>query len=236
MSGSVSFRAGPSVADECRYETLADQFFIVERGSRSPLGLVGRAAAKRCVDILLGSVLLALCLPIILAAAAAVKFESKGPAFIRQARYGYRRRAFRILKLRTMNVIEDGSCAVQCQENDVRVTRLGWFLRRTSIDELPQLLNVLLGEMSLVGPRPHPTALDDYYESKIPGYFKRFAFRPGITGLAQVSGHRGPTVSLDRMRARLSADLTYVRAQSLWLDLWILAATLPVCLRGTNAL
>ena len=211
----------------------SQQPFPAEQADR--LQAFWRAGLRRSLDTSVAAVLLFLAAPILLGAAILIKLDSPGPAFIRQRRYGLHRREFSILKLRTMRVVEDGDQVVQCQVEDPRVTNVGKVLRRSSIDELPQLLNVLRGEMSLVGPRPHPTIMDDHYEGQIPGYFQRFSVRPGITGLAQVQGHQGPIRSLDAMQMRVSADIAYVRAQSLLLDLKILLATLPLALWRGNA-
>lgn len=198
-------------------------------------GPLRRFVWQRCFDIVFATIILLLATPLLLMTAILVKLDSPGPAFIRQRRYGFRRRQFCIIKLRTMRVVEDGHQIVQCQVDDPRVTTIGKFLRRSSIDELPQLLNVLRGEMSLVGPRPHATVMDEYYESQIPNYFLRFSVRPGITGLAQIQGHRGPIRSLEGMQSRISADVSYVRMQSISLDLRILLATVPLALWRRNA-
>jgi putative colanic acid biosysnthesis UDP-glucose lipid carrier transferase len=206
----------------------AQQAFPAEQAER--LQTIWHAGLRRCFDTVLAALLLLPAAPILLAAALLIKLESPGQAFIRQRRYGLHRKEFSILKLRTMRAVEDGDQVVQCQVNDPRVTSVGSILRRTSIDELPQLLNVLRGEMSLVGPRPHPTTLDDHFEGHIPGYFLRFSVRPGITGLAQVQGHRGPIRSLEAMQMRISADVSYVRMRSVLLDVKILLATMRLAL------
>jgi putative colanic acid biosysnthesis UDP-glucose lipid carrier transferase len=189
-------------------------------------------AAKRALDVtgaLLGLFLLA---PVILAAAFLVACEA-GPARVLfvQARRGRGGRTFRIAKLRTMR----GDDAAQARAGDPRVTRVGRVLRRASLDELPQLWNVLRGEMSLVGPRPHALAHDRACAGLIPGYRGRQRARPGLTGWAQVHGHRGPTPTLEAMRARVALDLWYVENRSLGLDLLILARTVPLVLSGRNA-
>jgi putative colanic acid biosynthesis UDP-glucose lipid carrier transferase len=132
-------------------------------------------------------------------------------------------------------VVEDGDNAVQCEEHDQRVTSVGRYLRKLSIDELPQLVNVVLGNMSLVGPRPHVPALDREQLSVLPGYMDRYLVKPGITGLAQISGYRGSTTLPGSMYLRLKADLEYMRKRSIWLDVWILVKTIPAILLRQNA-
>ena len=166
--------------------------------------------------------------PLLLLIALAIRLTSKGPVLFRQTRHGLNKQPFTIYKFRTMSVTEDGTEVRQAVRNDTRVTPLGRFLRRTSLDELPQLFNVLNGTMSLVGPRPHAISLDDYFEPKIDIYAKRFQSRPGITGLAQVRGFRGPTETVDAMAQRSSADAEYLDRWSNWLDVVILVQTLRV--------
>jgi lipopolysaccharide/colanic/teichoic acid biosynthesis glycosyltransferase len=134
-----------------------------------------------------------------------------------------------------MHVMESGSAAVQCRRNDLRVTRVGALLRKASLDELPQLINVLRGEMALVGPRPHAISTDREFAPRIRQYGERYTVKPGMTGLAQIRGYRGPTARLADMAARVASDLEYVRRRSLWLDLRILFRTAPAVLRGCNA-
>ncbi len=180
---------------------------------------------KRLEDIFLGlPLLLMLALPMLFIAAA-VKLTSKGPVFFRQLRHGRDGREFRVLKFRSMTTLEDGAQVVQAQRNDARITPLGRFLRRSSLDELPQILNVIRGEMSLVGPRPHAVAHNQEYRVKIREYMRRHHVKPGITGWAQVNGLRGETDTLDKMVARVEHDLAYIRGWSLWLDIKILFLT-----------
>jgi polysaccharide biosynthesis protein PslA len=146
--------------------------------------------------------------------------------FFCQRRRGYNQKEFRIWKFRTMTTADDGHVIIQASEGDPRVTRLGRFLRRCNLDELPQLINVLRGEMSLVGPRPHALAHDGHYERTIEGYGQRLNVKPGITGWAQIHGHRGPTLTNAEMRARVAHDLYYIENWSLLLDIYILALTL----------
>jgi exopolysaccharide biosynthesis polyprenyl glycosylphosphotransferase len=190
---------------------------------------------KRMIDVMGAITLLVLAAPVLLMVAAAIRMDSGGPAMFRQIRLGRGGRPFAILKFRTMNVIEDGDAVVQATQNDARVTRVGRFLRAASLDELPQLFNVLRGEMSLVGPRPHATAHDALYASLIPNYNLRQNVKPGITGWAQINGYRGGTPTLDLMQRRIDFDLAYVADASLVLDLKILLCTPIEVLRPRNA-
>ena len=165
-----------------------------------------------------------------------IKLTSPGPVFFRQRRYGLDGREIRVWKFRTMTVCEDGAEAVQAVKNDPRVTRR----RRdsadaTSLDELPQLFNVVEGNMSLVGPRPHPNALNEQFRQKVEGYMLRHKVKPGITGLAQVNGWRGETDTPEKMEKRIEFDLRYIREWSLWLDIKILLRTAWVVILGKNA-
>jgi putative colanic acid biosysnthesis UDP-glucose lipid carrier transferase len=190
---------------------------------------------KRAEDLLLASLILVFISPVLVAIAAAVKLTSPGPVIFAQRRYGLDGRVFRVWKFRTMSVCEEGDQFVQASRGDVRVTPLGAFLRRTSLDELPQFFNVLQGHMSIVGPRPHPTALDERYRSLIKGYVLRHRVRPGITGLAQVNGFRGETDTLEKMAGRVRYDLEYIKGWSLLLDLRIILQTIWKGFRGENA-
>jgi exopolysaccharide biosynthesis polyprenyl glycosylphosphotransferase len=180
---------------------------------------------KRALDILFSGCGLVVVAPLLVVIALLIRLDSPGPALFRQTRKGLNGSPFRIYKFRTMRVQEDGPVVRQATRNDARVTRLGRWLRRTSIDELPQLINVLRGEMSLVGPRPHALAHDDYYAQKISTYTARFAVRPGITGWAQVNGARGETPRIPDMERRVELDLVYVQNASMWLYLKILVRT-----------
>ncbi len=190
---------------------------------------------KRALDIAAAGTLLVLAAPVMAAVAIAIRMDSDGPIVFRQARLGFRGRPFSILKFRTMNVIEDGDAVVQATHNDKRVTGVGAFLRATSLDELPQLFNVLKGEMSLVGPRPHAIAHDTLYTTLIANYELRQRAKPGITGWAQVNGYRGGTPTLDLMQRRVDLDVWYVANASLALDLKILLRTPLEILRPRNA-
>lgn len=189
-----------------------------------PIGGWG-LVVKRTLDVGLAAAGLIALAPVLLLAALAIKLDSSGPVLFTQRRHGLNRQVFEIFKLRTMSVMEDGAEAVQAARKDARVTRVGALLRKTSIDELPQLLNVLKGDMSLVGPRPHPLSLDNQYEDQIQIYSHRHKVKPGITGWAQIHGHRGPTDRPGLMQRRVQHDLDYIDNWSLWLDVKILAAT-----------
>jgi putative colanic acid biosynthesis UDP-glucose lipid carrier transferase len=190
---------------------------------------------KRASDIAFSSVLLLLLWPLLLAIAIGVRSTSPGPVLFRQRRYGMYGEAISVYKFRTMTVCEDGATVVQAQRNDSRVTPFGAFLRRTSLDELPQLFNVLLGSMSLVGPRPHAVSHNEEYRRIIDGYMLRHKVRPGITGWAQVNGYRGETDTVDKMQRRVEYDLDYLRNWSLGLDLVILMRTATLVWRDRNA-
>jgi len=190
---------------------------------------------KRGLDLALASLLTVLLAPLLAAVALAVKLTSPGPVFFRQRRYGLDGREIRVWKFRSMRVCEDGAAVAQATRNDSRVTPIGAFLRRTSLDELPQLFNVLDGSMSLVGPRPHANTHNEAYRKLIQGYMLRHKVRPGITGLAQVNGLRGETDTLEKMQRRVACDHQYIREWSLWLDLKILVKTLFVVLSRQNA-
>jgi putative colanic acid biosysnthesis UDP-glucose lipid carrier transferase len=191
--------------------------------------------AKRLCDLVLGSLmLLSLSIPMAIIALW-IKFTSPGPVFFRQRRYGLDGREIYVWKFRTMKVCEDGPQAVQAIKDDPRVTEVGAILRRSSLDELPQLFNVLDGNMSLVGPRPHPNALNEQFRQKVEGYMLRHKVKPGITGLAQVNGWRGETDTSEKMEKRIEFDLGYIREWSLWLDIKILFRTIWVVVVGQNA-
>jgi putative colanic acid biosynthesis UDP-glucose lipid carrier transferase len=180
---------------------------------------------KRCQDLLLGLALLAICGLPMLVIAFVVKRGSPGPVLFRQRRHGENGVEFDVLKFRSMSALENGADVVQARRGDARITPEGAFLRRTSLDELPQLLNVIAGDMSLVGPRPHAVAHNTLYRTKILEYMRRHHVKPGITGWAQVNGLRGETDTLDKMVARVEHDLAYIRGWSLWLDIKILFLT-----------
>jgi putative colanic acid biosysnthesis UDP-glucose lipid carrier transferase len=190
---------------------------------------------KRASDVFLASVALILLWPLMITLAIGVKLSSPGSVFFRQRRYGVGGKEIRIFKFRSMTVLEDGANVLQATREDPRTTKFGAFLRRTSMDEIPQLFNVLLGEMSIVGPRPHAVAHNETYRSLIQGYMIRHKVRPGITGWAQVHGLRGETRTLDEMKARVEYDLYYLRRWSLWLDLRIMFRTIRIIFKDKMA-
>jgi putative colanic acid biosynthesis UDP-glucose lipid carrier transferase len=194
-----------------------------------------RGVVKRFMDFTISGAALLLLAPVMLAIAVAVRASSPGPVIFRQRRYGLDGREFIVYKFRTMNVTEDGGDIVQASREDQRVTRVGRFLRRRSLDELPQLINVLQGRMSLVGPRPHAIAHNEVYRKLIKGYMIRHKVPPGITGLAQINGCRGETAQLEEMQARVQYDLEYLRHWSPALDVKILAKTVLQLLRDDKA-
>jgi len=192
-------------------------------------------AAKRVMDVALALLAIAFCLPLFALITLAITLDSRGPVIFCQRRAGRSGQLFGIYKFRSMHVLEDGAEIVQATRGDARITRIGRLLRASSLDELPQLFNVLSGEMSLVGPRPHALAHDEYYSACIANYRIRQQVKPGITGWAQVNGMRGATLQLSDMQARIDLDAWYVAHESLWLDLLILARTPLEVLRHRNA-
>ena len=186
---------------------------------------------KRIEDLVLAALILPIIMPPMALIALAVKLTSPGPVFFRQRRYGLNGEEISVLKFRTMKVCEDGNTVVQARRNDVRVTRIGALLRRASLDELPQFLQVLNGTMSIVGPRPHAVAHNEQYRSLIQGYMRRHKVKPGITGWAQVNGWRGETDTVEKMQKRVQFDLDYINRWNLFLDLKIIAMTVFTVLR-----
>jgi Undecaprenyl-phosphate glucose phosphotransferase len=201
---------------------------------RGPLGTVERAI-KRAFDVLSALFGLLLFLPLLTITAVLIKLDSPGPVLFRQRRCGFNGRLFNIYKFRTMSVMEDGPTICQAGKSDSRVTRIGKWLRRTSIDELPQLLNVLNGAMSLVGPRPHALAHDNQFYKAVRNYAFRQHVKPGLTGWAQVNGQRGPTPTVEDIRRRVEFDLWYIDNWSLRLDFVIIVRTFVELMRGRNA-
>jgi putative colanic acid biosysnthesis UDP-glucose lipid carrier transferase len=193
-----------------------------------------RGVVKRLTDVVLCVLALPLLLPVMAVISILVKLTSPGPAIFQQRRYGLDGRPIVVYKFRTMNVTEDGDVIVQATKEDKRVTPIGRFLRRYSLDELPQFINVLQGRMSLVGPRPHAVAHNEWYRKLIKGYMVRHKVPPGITGLAQINGCRGETSELHQMQARVDYDLEYLRHWSVLLDLKILARTVLRLVRDAN--
>ncbi len=190
---------------------------------------------KTVQDYALGTLFTLIALPLMALIALAIKLDSKGPVFFVQRRRGMNQRIIDVLKFRTMSVLEDGADIRQVTPADPRVTRVGRWLRRTSLDELPQLFNVLKGEMSLVGPRPHALVHDEMFTEVLERYAARSQVKPGITGLAQVRGFRGDTSTTEKLKRRVENDLEYINAWSLKLDLEILARTIVAVLTGRNA-
>ena len=228
------FLPDDTVADVLAHpQVTLDDAFAFEL-LREPLSITERVL-KRVMDIVVSSFgLLVLC-PVMLFAAILIRLDSPGPILFRQVRKGINGQPFRILKFRTMSVMEDGAVVAQTTRKDTRVTRAGYWLRRASIDELPQLLNVLLGEMSIVGPRPYALAHDNEYTNLIANYSRRHHVKPGITGWAQVNGFRGGTPELAMMQRRVELDLWYIANWSLVLDFWIIVRTCFELPRARNA-
>lgn len=223
------------VSSLLRYSVHAIGHELVLEMQKSPLSRSARAI-KRLFDIAVSATALMVLLPFLVLVAVVIKLDDpKGPVLFAQKRLGYRGRPFRILKFRTMRVMEDGSVVTQASRSDERVTRVGRFLRQSSIDELPQLINVLKGDMSLIGPRPHAVAHDEMYRTVIEDYEVRQHVRPGITGWAQIHGLRGATPQLDLMYRRIEMDIWYATHCSLALDAQILLRTLIEIFRQRNA-
>ena len=190
---------------------------------------------KRASDIVLAALILLLISPLLLAIAGAIALSSPGPVIFKQRRYGLNGEQILVWKFRTMTVCEDGEMVQQAQKDDSRITPVGAFLRKTSLDELPQFFNVLQGSMSIVGPRPHAVAHNELYRTMIKGYMVRHKVKPGITGWAQVNGWRGETDSLEKMKKRIDYDLAYLRNWSLRLDMYIIAKTIALVLKDRHA-
>jgi undecaprenyl-phosphate galactose phosphotransferase/putative colanic acid biosynthesis UDP-glucose lipid carrier transferase len=219
--------------------------FMAERGGnigttftvelqRAPLSKAERML-KRTFDVVSAAGILLILSPLMLLTALMIKIDSPGPALFRQKRNGFGGKVFSIYKFRSMRVLEDGPRIQQATRDDPRVTRLGRWLRRTSIDELPQLFNVLAGDMSLVGPRPHAVAHNSEYQTVVSNYAFRHHVKPGITGWAQVNGLRGETQTVDLMAKRVEHDLWYINHWSLWLDLRIIIKTALMSARKPSA-
>ena len=202
----------------------------------SPMSEPANLLLKAIEDRVLALAILLLISPVMLLLALGVKLTSKGPVFYRQQRHGWNGEAFEMLKFRSMVVhSEQDGQVTQAKVGDARITPFGAFLRRTSLDELPQFINVLKGDMSIVGPRPHAVAHNDYYSQQIDGYMLRHKMKPGITGWAQVNGWRGETDTLDKMQKRVEFDLWYIEHWSLWLDIKIIIMTVFKGFVHTNA-
>ncbi|WP_334018597.1 undecaprenyl-phosphate glucose phosphotransferase [Alteromonas sp. S015] len=190
---------------------------------------------KRLEDFLLGLVFTVIAIVPMLIIAILVKLSSKGPVIFKQKRYGLDGKPISVYKFRTMTSLDDGLEVKQAQKNDQRITKVGAFLRKTSLDELPQFINVLQGKMSIVGPRPHAIAHNEQYRKIISGYMLRHKVKPGITGWAQVNGFRGETETVDKMKRRVEHDLDYMHKWSVWLDLRIIAKTAMLMFKDQNA-
>jgi undecaprenyl-phosphate galactose phosphotransferase/putative colanic acid biosynthesis UDP-glucose lipid carrier transferase len=201
---------------------------------RAPLSELQRFV-KRVMDVTVASLGLIFFMPLMALAAIAIRLDSPGPIIFRQTRKGFNGKQFVILKFRTMRVQENGSDVVQAERKDTRVTTIGRLLRSSSIDELPQLLNVFRGDMSLIGPRPHALAHDNYFEMMLSDYAFRHHVKPGITGWAQCNGARGATPTIEHVAKRVQLDLWYIDNWSIWLDLLILIRTAFEVLRKRNA-
>jgi putative colanic acid biosynthesis UDP-glucose lipid carrier transferase len=190
---------------------------------------------KRTADLLITGLIVLAIWPLMAAIAIGIKLSSPGPVLFLQRRYGLDGKEIVVHKFRTMTVCEDGGYIEQARQNDSRVTPFGAFLRRSSLDELPQFINVLMGSMSIVGPRPHAVAHNEQYRGLINGYMVRHKVRPGITGWAQINGFRGETETVEKMKGRIEYDLDYLKHWSLSLDLWIILKTVLVMLKDKKA-
>jgi undecaprenyl-phosphate galactose phosphotransferase/putative colanic acid biosynthesis UDP-glucose lipid carrier transferase len=201
---------------------------------RAPLSTAERLL-KRAIDLAVALIALVFFIPIMAFSAIAIKLDGRGPIIFRQNRKGFNGHEFVMFKFRTMSVLENGEVVTQASREDPRVTGIGRLLRASSIDELPQLWNVVRGEMSVVGPRPHALAHDNYFEKLLQDYAFRHHVKPGMTGWAQVNGLRGATPSVEQISRRVQMDLWYINNWSLWLDIQILLKTCSEVLRKRNA-
>ena len=193
---------------------------------QSPTNYIIYKSLKRTEDIVLATIILILISPVMLIIAMAIKIDSKGPVIFKQKRGGINNTEIIVYKFRSMTTQDNESAVKQASKNDPRTTSVGNFLRKTSLDELPQFINAIQGTMSIVGPRPHAVAHDLEYGNLIPEYSQRFLVKPGITGLAQINGWRGQTDTLDKMQKRVDMDLHYINNWSLWLDIKIIFTTI----------
>ncbi|MGZ3304366.1 MAG: sugar transferase [Asticcacaulis sp.] len=196
---------------------------------------VATSTIKRLFDIIFSLSALVFLLPFFVAVAILIKVDSKGPVLFLQKRSGLNGKLFNIYKFRSMTVAENGDRVIQAKADDKRVTRVGKILRRTSLDEVPQLINIFLGDMSFVGPRPHALAHDKEFAVALPVYPRRFRARPGLTGLAQVRGYRGEIHTAEDLENRLEADLEYIETWSFIVDVKTLAKTVPLMFGDKNA-
>jgi Undecaprenyl-phosphate glucose phosphotransferase len=220
-----------SLADNPSFKLKKSLSIEVQRGPLTPL----EQFAKRCIDVVGATIGLMVLSPLMILTAVAIKLDSAGTVLFRQHRNGFNTQPFVIFKFRTMTVMEDGMDLQQAKQADPRVTPIGRILRKTSIDELPQLFNVLLGDMSLVGPRPHALAHDSHFGNLLSDYAFRHHVKPGITGWAQVQGYRGETARVEQMKGRVDCDLWYINNWSLALDFKIIARTCFELMRRRNA-
>jgi putative colanic acid biosynthesis UDP-glucose lipid carrier transferase len=234
MTELTQFRA---VAEPPRWAAACDASASAPVSPPIPLARLAVATSrrKRCFDILGALLALLVFLPLLLTIAILVRLESPGPALFRQRRTGLNGVIFTVFKFRTMTVTEDGRTVRQATQNDTRITVLGGVLRKLSLDELPQLLNVLRGEMSLIGPRPHAVAHDEAWGEQVPNYARRFRARPGLTGYAAICGHRGEVKDIEAIVARIEADNAYIDDWSFWLDIKIALKTVPLVFTDSNA-
>jgi Undecaprenyl-phosphate glucose phosphotransferase len=216
------------------YASSGQQRILSLEIQRAPLN-IAEQTVKRALDLVIGSLALIFFMPAMAFTALAIKIDGPGPVFFLQNRRGFNGRDFVMIKFRTMTVQENGSTITQATRNDPRVTRIGRLLRAASADELPQLVNVLRGEMSLIGPRPHALAHDNYFENLLQDYAYRHHVKPGMTGWAQVNGLRGATPSVEQISRRVEMDLWYINNWSLWLDVQILIKTFFEVARKRNA-
>lgn len=231
MSSLAELRAHDDACDWAASETPNPP------AARRPTPAAGVATSrrKRAFDIAVALVVLLLFLPLLLTIAAAVRLETRGPALFRQRRTGLNGRVFTVLKFRTMTVTEDGETVRQATRGDARVTTLGAILRKFSLDELPQLINVLKGDMSLIGPRPHALAHDEAWAAVVPGYERRFRARPGLTGYAAVCGFRGEVTELQAILDRVTSDNEYIDTWTFMLDMRIVWRTIPLIFSDARA-
>lgn len=192
----------------------------------TPLNATYARAIKRTMDVLLSFIILMICSPLMICIALAIKTTSKGPIIFKQKRYGLNGKEIKVYKFRTMTTLDNGQSIKQAQRNDSRLTPIGKSLRCTSLDELPQFINVLQGKMSIVGPRPHACTHNEKYRKLIPYYMQRHIVKPGITGWAQINGWRGETDTLEKMNKRIEFDLHYINNWSLWMDIKIIVLTI----------
>lgn len=230
--GDAVARTSPGEFSSTRSHASGTRTVSHDGGGRYP---VAHSLSKRLLDIVIASTALLFLLPSFLVVALLIKLESKGPVFFMQRRTGLNGKVFQIFKFRSMRVAEDGERVVQATRGDSRVTLIGRFIRKTSIDELPQLINVLKGDMSLVGPRPHALAHDTDFAARVPAYNGRFRARPGLTGLAAIRGYRGEIHSQSCIENRVDADNEYIQTWTIKSDIVIIFRTALMIVGDKNA-